>query len=469
MGKSRIRNFPAVTTHINRPGRQSALCVLVCLASIGAGADASGASDEKWYDRIFKSGSLRPGSASQVRSSDANASVVDKLGDPVALRSNKMLKRMDAAIARYRKIVKRGAWSTNRRLQFMRQGDEHKAVAGLRRQLVITGDIPAKAADYNVDSAYFDEWLERGVKQFQRRHGLRVTGRLDRSTRAQLQIPPRARLKQLILNRKRIAQLLRGSKPKRYILVNIPAFRLEAVDGGQVTRRHRVIVGKPDRQTPTLNVKITGVNFFPYWRVPKSIARRDLIPRLKRDSEYLKREHIRVAKGSYDGPELKSEKINWRNVKPAGIKFRQDPGPWNALGLVRINMPNSDIVYLHDTPLQSLFKQHRRAFSAGCVRVQNVMGLVSWITKEERVPIEPDDIEKIVHGTDPAELRRKRPSKLDVHLSRPVPVQFVYVTAWGQADGKIHFRSDIYGRDDVGSRAKVVHAASSPSANALSP
>lgn len=469
MWKSRKRNFPVIAQHFYRPARRLTLCLLVGLVSIGAGADASGASEEKWYEQIFKSASLEHGSASRVKSSGANASVGDKLGDPAALRSNKMLKRMDAAISRYRKFAKNGAWSTTRKLQFMRQGDEHETVAGLRRQLVITGDIPAKAANNNAGSAYFDEWLERGVKEFQRRHGLRATGRLDRSTRTQLQIAPRARLKQLILNRKRIAQLLHGSKPKRYILVNIPAFRLEAVDGSQVTRRHRVIVGKPDRQTPTLNVKIRGINFLPYWRVPESIAGRDLIPRLKRDPEYLKREHIRVARGSYDGPEIKSKKINWRKVNSSSIKFRQDPGPWNALGLVRINMPNKDIVYLHDTPLQSLFKQHRRAFSAGCVRVQNVMGLASWITKGERAPIEQDDIKKIVDGTNPAALRKKRPSKLDIHLSRPVPVQFVYITAWGQADGKIHFRSDIYGRDGVGSRAKIDQVASSPSANSLSP
>ncbi len=380
-----------------------------------------------------------------------------------------MLKRLDAAIARYRKIVKKGTWPTIRKLQFLRRGDEHEAVPAIRRRLVLTGDIPTKVADDYDGNRFIDEWLEQGVKQFQKRHGLRVTGRLDRSTRVQLQVSPKVRLKQLTLNRKRIAKLLRGSKPRRYVLVNIAGFGLEAVDGGQVTRRHRVIVGKPDRQTPTLNVMIRAVNFFPYWRVPESIARRDLIPRLKRDPEYLKREHIRVARGGYDGPELDTKDVNWRKASGLKLKFRQDPGPWNALGLVRIDMPNKDIVYLHDTPLQSLFRQQRRAFSAGCVRVQNVMGLVSWITKGERDPLEPDDIKKLIDSGDPSKLRDGRPKRLNVRLSRPVPVQFVYVTAWVREDGKVQFRSDMYGRDRVRSTTEVIDVKTHPSANALSP
>lgn len=132
-------------------------------------------------------------------------------------------------------------------------------------------------------------------------------------------------------------------------------------------------------------------------------------------------------------------------------------------------MPNKDIVYLHDTPLKSLFKQHRRAFSAGCVRVQNVMDLVAWITKHERGFGDTDAIKEIIDNTDPTKLRGKRSNKMDVRLSKPVPVHFVYVTAWAGGDGRVHFRSDIYGRDGAASSDGDTNGEAPASAGALSP
>jgi murein L,D-transpeptidase YcbB/YkuD len=442
------------------------LSAVVAWASTGA----SWASEHRWYDGIFNRTSADYG---QVVQEGGRSSSVEDRGDlrvdTAPLLSNEMLERLDVAIERYRKIMKKGGWSISTKLRFMRLGDDYEAVSAIRRQLVVYGDMPAKAANYYAGSKHFDERLEHGVKQFQKRHGLRVTGRLDRSTRNQLIVSPKTRLRQLKLSRQRIAELLGGREEKQYILVNIPGFQLEAVERGEVVRRHRVVVGRPDRQTPTLNVKIRAVNFFPYWHVPKSIAKRDLIPRLKRDPKYLSREHIRAARGSYDGPELGTKDIDWRKVNADNIRFRQDPGPWNALGLVRFDMPNKDIVYLHDTPLKSLFKRHRRAFSAGCVRVQNVMDLVAWITKNEQGTGKPGAIKKIVDSGDPVRLRNKRPKKFNIHLSRPVPVQFVYVTAWVQNDGNVHFRSDIYERDGVGSSARLADTKAPSSANALSP
>ena len=223
----------------------------------------------------------------------------------------------------------------------------------------------------------------------------------------------------------------------RYILVNAAAFELEAVARYEVQQRHRVIVGKPDRQTPNVVATIKGLNFYPYWRVPMSIARKDLFPRLVREPEYLEKERIRVLSKTYDGPELDPSQINWQTADAEVVKFRQDPGPWNALGLVRINMPNEHIVYMHDTPLKPLFGQRYRAFSAGCVRVQGVMDLVGWIASHEPGFAARGAVSEIIDRGQP----------LDINLTRPIPVHFTYVTAWVEEDGTLQFRPDIYGRD----------------------
>ena len=169
----------------------------------------------------------------------------------------------------------------------------------------------------------------------------------------------------------------------RYILVNVAAFQLEAVERHQVELRHRVIAGKPERQTPTVRATIKALNFFPYWRVPESVAHLDLIPRLVKEPEYLRKEQIRVLTGSYNGPEIDPGQHRLAPGGRAKLRFRQDPGPQNALGLVRLDMPNEHGVYMHDTPMKPLFDQRGRAFSAGCVRVQDVFTLAEWVARYE--------------------------------------------------------------------------------------
>lgn len=353
------------------------------------------------------------------------------------LRSDEMLIQMDAAIKRFSDLAARRAWPRMPKIGMLRADDDHEAVTVVRRILAATGDMPARTARATAGSYSYDRYVVAAVKRFQQRHGLRPTGRLDRPTRAQLAVSPTSRLRQLRLNRQRIASLVQGRMADRYILVNAAAFELEAVARYEVQQRHRVIVGKPDRQTPNVVATIKGLNFYPYWRVPMSIARKDLFPRLVREPEYLEKERIRVLSKTYDGPELDPSQINWQTADAEVVKFRQDPGPWNALGLVRINMPNEHIVYMHDTPLKPLFGQRYRAFSAGCVRVQGVMDLVGWIASHEPGFAARGAVSEIIDRGQP----------LDINLTRPIPVHFTYVTAWVEEDGTLQFRPDIYGRD----------------------
>jgi murein L,D-transpeptidase YcbB/YkuD len=218
----------------------------------------------------------------------------------------------------------------------------------------------------------------------------------------------------------------------------VPAFQLEAVEKGEVQQRHRVIAGRVERQSPQVKATIKAINFFPFWRVPDSVATLDIIPRMRKEPDYIIKEKIRVVRGNFNGPEVDPATIDWNTATSVEFKFRQDPGPHNALGLMRIDMPNSEGVYMHDTPMKQLFQQRGRAFSAGCVRVQDVPKLVEWIARYEVGWDQPGRASMVVDGG----------NALDVNLTRQIPVYFAYITAWAEpSDGRVVFRPDIYGRD----------------------
>ncbi|MCH9764534.1 MAG: L,D-transpeptidase family protein, partial [Alphaproteobacteria bacterium] len=277
-----------------------------------------------------------------------------------------MLYAIERAIAKYERIVANGGWPEMPGKRMIRVGDNDDRVPAMRRILRVTGDYRKQAGYFS--SQIYDAGLAEGVKRFQTRHGLRATGRVDRPTIASLNVPAKKRLQQLRQNYDRIAELLRmAPADDRYVLVNAAAFQLEAVDRHQVELRHRVIVGRPGRDTPQLRAMIKAVNFFPYWKVPESVAVQDIIPRLQKEPDFLFKEGIRVVEGDFNGPEINPTQINWNIADAKRIRFKQDPGPKNALGLVRIDMQNPEGVYMHDTPLKNLFAQNSRAFSAGCV------------------------------------------------------------------------------------------------------
>lgn len=407
---------------------------------LGAGAGVLGmsasavnaqATEARWWESIFD-----PTPRGRVRRPEAVREELNDLRpDATPWRSELMLRQMDAVIEHYQRIVTQGGWAPIPKPKTLRPGDEDERVPYVRQRLIMSGDLQSYGRSYDL-SYTFDGRLEAAVKRFQESFGLRVTGRVDQPTIAQMNVSAHARLEQLRLNQRRIRELMQERVEDRYVLVNVPAFQLEAVEGHEVRLRHRVIVGKPDRQTPSVRATIRGLNFFPYWRVPDSVARLDLIPRLIQEPDYLMKEQIRAFNG-WGGTEIDTTAIDWRQVDAAKVKFRQDPGPQNALGLVRIDMPNEHIVYMHDTPMKPLFNQRARAFSAGCVRVQDVFELVEWIARYEPGWEQPGRVRSVIEAG----------QALDVTLTRPIPVYFTYITAWAEADGRAEFRPDIYGRD----------------------
>ena len=306
-----------------------------------------------------------------------------------ALQSNQVLLSEDTAYAlsravhRYQSVVSQGGWKEIPKIKgrWLREGVTDERVILLRRRLVASGDMQPHRTKR---PRYFDKDVRAGLRRFQIRHGIRPKGVVDTRTLRALNVSAEVRLGQLRLNQTRLADLLdhhskkRGDGFDRYVLVNAPSYELQAVRNDRLEMTSKVIVGKPTTQTPAIHADIKGLNFFPYWRVPDSIANRDLIPAIAKDPSYLQKQKIRVL-DKWGGKEIDPSTIDWSTAQNRGFKFRQDPGEHNALGLVRINMPNSEIVYLHDTPTKNLFNSSARAFSAGCVRVHRVNDLVKWI------------------------------------------------------------------------------------------
>ena len=411
--------------------RRMALRGLSFTALMAAAAPALAQSTTSWAEQIFGQ------SQSAARSDEARKKpepLNDLRPNTVPYRSETMIEALEAAINRYQTIVERGGWPTIPGVKMIRPEDDDERVPVLRRRLQVSGELKDAGSG---SSFNFDGELDQAVRRFQENHGLRVSGRVDKPTLQALNVPAQARLQQLKLNLGRLRELQANKVEDRYVLVNPPAFQLEAVERHEVQQRHRVIAGRVERQTPVVKATIRALNFFPFWRVPDSVATLDLIPKMQKEPEYIAKEKIRVLTRDFNGPEIDQANVDWKTATATQIKFRQDPGPQNALGLMRIDMPNSEGVYMHDTPMKQLFQQRARAFSAGCVRVQDVFKLGEWIARNELGWEQPGRIDGIIEGG----------QALDLTLTRPIPVYFTYITAWAEPGGSIQFRPDLYGRD----------------------
>ena len=332
---------------------------------------------------------------------------------------------------RYRQIVAAGGWPAVSGTVTLRLGDSSSDIVAIRRQLAMTGDLPSGG----MASPVFDGEFQEALARFQIRNGVRVSGFVDSRTLAALNVSAQERLQQLETNLARVRSLLKINKAARYVLVNVPAFTLQAVDRGNLALTSNVVVGKPARATPAVSAQIVEVNFYPTWTVPESIAQADLIPKLRKDPSYFTDEHFSVvAKGG----SLNPTSIDWNAPEVVNYRFVQDPGTFNALGVVRINMPNKHSVYMHDTPLKQLFSQSARAFSSGCVRVQQVLDLVAWLLAPQGWT--PEKVQGAAEDG----------KSINVALGKSVPVHFVYLTAFVSENGMVQFRPDIYGRDAPG-------------------
>jgi murein L,D-transpeptidase YcbB/YkuD len=337
----------------------------------------------------------------------------------------------EKAIDRYAEIVGRGGWPQVPSVGVLRLGDRHPSVLALRARLVASGDIDPNAVGNDI----YDSYVEAAVRRFQARHGLTVDGVIRTETLAALNVPAPVRLAQLKVNVTRLRALSANLSP-RYVVCNIPAARIEAIENGAAVSRHTAVVGKPDRPSPEINSKIVQINFNSYWTVPASIVRKDLIPKMQDQPDYLTSNHIRIFDIKHR--ELQPADINWYSEDATNYTFKQDPGSFNSLGSIRINFPSAYGVYMHDTPLKNLFGDDFRFHSSGCVRVQNVRQLVAWLLQGMH-GWSLEDIDRVI----------KSGEQKNAQLTKPVPLHWVYITGWATPDGVVQFREDIYGKDGL--------------------
>lgn len=331
---------------------------------------------------------------------------------PPPHRGYKLLRE---ALARYRQIAARGGSVPVPSGPTLRTGDQEERVTILRQRLAeaATSDAAAPLADPESPDL-FDAPLEEAVRGFQQRHGLEDDGAVGPATLAELNQAAEDHVRQIEVNLERWRWVPRDLG-ERHVLVNIAAFRLEAVDEGRTSLEMRVIVGKPYTRTPMFSSAMESVVLNPSWYVPRNIAVNEILPKVRKDPSYLARNNYEMLSGS---------------------RIRQKPGPQNALGRIKFLFPNRFSVYLHDTPSRTLFNQTVRTFSHGCIRIEKPFDLAVWALRDEPrwTP------EAIRAGIDAGGERT-------VALSRKIPVHVAYWTAWVGDDGTLRLGRDVYQRD----------------------
>lgn len=322
--------------------------------------------------------------------------------------------RLRRALAMYREIARTGGWNAVPSGRSLRLGSNDARVIDLRRRLARepTAIAPVRAAPA-AESPLFDGELEALVRHFQSHHGIAVDGVVGRETLRELHVPAGDRARQLAVNMERWRWMPEDLGPS-YALVNIAAFRLDVIEGGHSVLSMKTVVGKEYTKTPFFAARIAEVIVNPWWNVPDSIAAKELWPKQRRDRSYFAREHMVVERG----------------------RIRQRPGPWNALGRLKFNLPNPHDVYLHDTPAKQLFEQPFRAFSHGCIRLERPLDLAVYLLRDR-----PEWTAEAIESAIDSGTERSIP------LTAPEPVYVLYWTAWVGDDGHVELHRDHYGRD----------------------
>ena len=337
----------------------------------------------------------------------------------------------------------KGGWPAVRGVA-VAPGASHPAVAALRARLTASGDLGAASGAGN----RYDQPLERAVRVFQEHQGLAPTGRLDAKTVAALNVPLATRIRQVALNLERW-RWLPDDLGARHFRVNIPYFHLEAYEQGRVVFDIRAVVGKPGNETPIFSERMTHVVMSPYWNIPPKIASDETMPAAWADPDYLDRQNIEVVRVSdKQAAVVDTSTLDWSDDELlAGLRFRQRPGAGNALGFVKFVFPNQYDVFVHDTPADALFSRLGRAFSHGCVRVEEPMELAKYVLRDQP-RWTPEAISTAMHAG----------TETHVKLREAIPIHIVYFTSWVDAKGGLQFRDDVYGLDAKQAAARIAKA-----------
>lgn len=344
---------------------------------------------------------------------------------------------MVRGLAEHRRIAGQGGWPEVPAGPTLRLGERNDRVRVLRRRLAVSGELEAGE---EADSELFDEALQQAVELFQSRHGLDADGAVGPATLRALNVPVTQRIQQIRASLERgrwVFEDLHRIR-NRLVLVNIASAEVNVLRGREIIWRSRAQIGKPYRQTPVFRDEIKYLVFNPTWMVPPTILREDVLPRLLEDPNgYLAEKQLDLL--NRDGQLVDLAAVDWRAVGTGDFPYmvRQRPGPWNALGMVKFIFPNPHFVFLHDTPARELFELSGRAFSSGCVRVEDPFMLAELLFDDPGA-WNRDTFQEIVDS------RQTR----TIHLDEPTPIFLMYLTAEPGMDGSFRFFEDIYGRDE---------------------
>ena len=345
-----------------------------------------------------------------------------------------MFWRMHAIVPAYLAYYHSGGWPTVSGTDKIEPGDKGPRVREVAERLVVTGELSAIGADPEL----YDPALELAMKAFQKSHGLNDDGVIGKRTIEEMNVTAEARLKMLLLNLER----MRSESPSmedRYVFVNIPSTELRVIDGGVTTFHSNAIVGRVARKTPLLKSEIFQAKLNPDWSVPGKIAAIDMLKHELEEPGYFANKNVRVY--TKDGKLVDPRTVNWKEVKKQGYfpyRLKQDAGPENALGPMKLDFQNDHAVFIHGTSAPKLFAKQDRFFSSGCVRVDDPLGLATFLLQDDPA-WNRERVEDVVKGGKTTYAK----------LARPIPLHIVYMTAWVDEQGVANFRKDVYKRDSA--------------------
>ena len=352
----------------------------------------------------------------------------DKTYEPVNLYYTKLKEKLRL----YRDIQKKGGFPViNMKEEFLFKSESDSVLIQVKQRLFLSGDL--KTNDNNI---LYTMELAQAISHFQQRVGLPENGKLNFKTIAELNKTVDFRIKQMLINLERL-RWVPVEIENDYLLVNIPEYKLHVFENKKLSWETNVVVGKEAKQTSIFKGNISSIILNPYWNIPNSIINNEILPALKRNSNYLSRNNMEVV--SPDGKAMNAATIDWQKYsKNVPFIIRQKPGNDNALGKMKFLFPNNFSIYLHDTPSKGLFNQNKRDFSHGCIRVENPKKLAMYLLQNNK-SWNQDKVDKVL----------KTNTETGITIKPNMPVYIAYFTAWVDSKGNLNFRNDVYNLDDA--------------------
>lgn len=340
--------------------------------------------------------------------------------------------KLEKALVSYEKAAKKQSWPLVPKItKKFEKGDEGDEIAALRTRLQASGELRKKKSR---NKKLFDDDLVTALKVFQKNHGLNPDGVFGPNTAEALNQSIEYRLAQIKVNLERFKTMPRDWGEK-FVLINIPDYKVRIFENNREKIAVRSIVGNPEWHTPLFSDEVEFIVINPEWHVPINIVRKEMLGEIQRDPNYLKNKNFKVSK-NIDGKVtlVDSTSIDWSQTKPGDYHFSQRSGGGNSLGRLKFLFPNKHDVYMHDTPGKTLFERDIRAFSHGCVRVDEPLKLAEYFLGFNEQKWDAEKIKKAIANG----------QTQTVKLDKKIPIHIIYVTAWVDDDGDLQFRKDIY-------------------------